>query len=256
MIDPTDPVGGAQAASGAPPTGPWWGHPVREYTWPLEYAALLHDPVWRGDGVPAGDGRTVLTIPGFLAGDRSLGPMRRWLRRVGYRSASSGINWNVECGGRMIEALVVRLEQLAERAQGPVTVIGHSRGGLFGAALAGLRPDLTAKVIALGSPLGDDFDIAVGTSIAVRGARALERARFAESRGNGCFTEACSCVYREGRSASPSVPFVSVVTADDGVVRPRACRVPWAEVREVHGTHIGLAFNAEVYRVLADELAR
>ena len=254
MIDPTDPVAGAAA----PPTGPWWGHPVREYTWPLEYAALLRDPVWQGAGVPAGDGRTVLTLPGFLAGDPSLSPMRRWLRRLGYRSAASGIRWNVECGGRAIEALVVRLEQLADRAAAPVTIIGHSRGGLFGAALAGLRPDLVAQVISLGSPLGDDFDIAVGTSLAVKGARALERARFAESRTNGCFTSACSCAYRDGRDALAARPvrFVSVVTADDGVVQPRACRVPWAEVREVRGTHIGLAFNPEVYRVLADVLAR
>jgi hypothetical protein len=36
----------------------------------LELARLLADPVLRG--VPGGDGRAVLLLPGYLAGDRSL----------------------------------------------------------------------------------------------------------------------------------------------------------------------------------------
>ena len=44
----------------------------REARFGLETAALLRDPILRGDGVPDGRGRPVLLIPGFLAGDGSL----------------------------------------------------------------------------------------------------------------------------------------------------------------------------------------
>ena len=38
----------------------------------VEAAALFRSSVWRGGGVPDGEGRPVLLIPGFLAGDGSL----------------------------------------------------------------------------------------------------------------------------------------------------------------------------------------
>ena len=48
-----------------------------------QYASLARDPVGYGVGVPRGDGRPVLMIPGFTAGDWSLGTMARWLGRIG-----------------------------------------------------------------------------------------------------------------------------------------------------------------------------
>ena len=50
----------------------------------VEAAALFRSSVWRGGGVPDGEGRPVLLIPGFLAGDGSLATMTHWLRENGY----------------------------------------------------------------------------------------------------------------------------------------------------------------------------
>ena len=47
----------------------------------LEWAALRRSSVLRGAGVPAGDGRGVLLIPGFLAGDGSLATMTQLAAR-------------------------------------------------------------------------------------------------------------------------------------------------------------------------------
>ena len=47
----------------------------------FEAAALLRSPVCDGDGVAAGDGRPVLLIPGFMAGDGSLGTMTQLAAR-------------------------------------------------------------------------------------------------------------------------------------------------------------------------------
>src|SRR5258708_22263373 len=45
-------------------------------------ASLLFSPLLRG--APRGDGHPVLTLPGFLASDLSMAPMRRYLKELGY----------------------------------------------------------------------------------------------------------------------------------------------------------------------------
>src|SRR5437660_5781443 len=56
-----------------------------------ELSALLRDPVFRGRGLPRGDGRPVLLVPGFLSGDWSMTVMNGWLQRIGYKAYMSGI---------------------------------------------------------------------------------------------------------------------------------------------------------------------
>src|SRR4051812_46545566 len=102
----------------------------------LEAAALMRDPILRGDGLRDGRGRPALLIPGFMAGDGSLALMSDWLRRGGYRPSRAGMVANVGCAGREHERLERRLERLvAEQGQRAV-VIGQSRGGSMAKALA------------------------------------------------------------------------------------------------------------------------
>ena len=57
----------------------------------LELARLLVDPVFLAQsGVPRGDGRPVVLLPGFLAGDQTLAILAAWLRRLGYAFAEGG----------------------------------------------------------------------------------------------------------------------------------------------------------------------
>src|SRR3954447_24784499 len=78
---------------GVPHLPPLW----RESRMGLEAATLRRSAVWRGEGVPAGDGRPILLIPGFMAGDGSLATMTQWLRANGYRTRRAGIRANVSC---------------------------------------------------------------------------------------------------------------------------------------------------------------
>ena len=80
----------------------------------LEAAALVRDPVFRGDGMADGRGRPVLLIPGFLAGDGSLSMMAGWLKRTGYRPSRAGIVSNVNCAGVLLPRLEERLERLVQ----------------------------------------------------------------------------------------------------------------------------------------------
>lgn len=247
---------GAPDLSGAPSAPPTWRRSLLEYGWPLEHARLFADPVWRGRGVASGEGRPVLLIPGFMAGDASLRVMTRWLQARGYRAHLSGIRWNVGCADRILDGLRPRLQRLQDETGEQVSIVGHSRGGLLGNALAGLHPDLVRRVVTLGSPLADNFAISPMTGLAVAGARHLEYARFPASRRRGCFTGACVCSYTEGTQAQESraVPLTCIVTPDDGVVTPSACMVPGATIVQVRGTHVGLAWNPQVYRILGEVL--
>ena len=57
-------------------------------------------------------------------------------------------------------------------------------------------------------------------------------------------------------STPPIVPTTSIYTKADGVVDWRCCLEDDDEANiEVRGTHVGLAFNAQVYRKVAEVLA-
>src|SRR5512133_2310758 len=108
---------------------PWWGRPLAETRWQLELVRLLAAPIWRGEQVPRGDGRPVLLLPGFLAGDLTLGVLARWLRRIGYRPSTCGFVLNVDCSARALELVEPHVARLHGVHGRRVAVIGHSRGG-------------------------------------------------------------------------------------------------------------------------------
>src|SRR5437868_5658428 len=81
----------------------------------FEVASLLRDPVFRGEGVRDAGGQPVFLIPGFLAGDDSLGVMTRWLRRTGHHTHKAGMRSNVSCSEEAVNRLEERVELLAER---------------------------------------------------------------------------------------------------------------------------------------------
>ena len=125
----------------------------------LEAAALLRDPLFRGDGVVDGRGRPVLLIPGFLAGDGSLSMMAGWLKRAGYRPSRAGLVANVNCSGVLIPRLEKRLERLVSLQGKQAAIVGQSRGGTLAKVLAYRRPELVAGVVTLGSPQIDPLAV-------------------------------------------------------------------------------------------------
>src|SRR3954469_161621 len=241
----------------APAEQLWWGRHVQELRWQAELARLLVDPVYRGVGVPRGDGGPVLLIPGFLAGDSSLSIMAEWLRRIGHRPCRSGINFNVDCSNRMLLGIERRAERIADREGRRVAIGGHSRGGHFAKALAHRRPDLVSRAVSMGAGLDTPFAISLPTLGAVAAARAIH-ARTTDRRNRfGCFSEGCGCEFSHHyRSEFPAdIPLTSIYSRGDGVVRWEACVVPYARCVEVTGSHVGLAFNRKAYRAVAAALA-
>lgn len=214
-----------------------------------ELSALLRDPVFRGRGVPRGDGRPVLLVPGFLAGDWTLRVLHSWLERIGYRSHLSGIVFNVEHSERLIARLRRKVGEIAKESGSRVSLVGHSRGGLLAKVLAQRRPQAVEQVIALGSPLADWTDLAALTHHAVGVVtRANELALGRRLNVEGRFTY--------DLKLAPSVPTTSIYTPTDDVVNFRSCLRPDIPALPVWGTHNGLVVNPEVYRLVGRLLAR
>jgi pimeloyl-ACP methyl ester carboxylesterase len=214
-----------------------------------EISALLRDPVFRGRGVPRGDGRPVLLIPGFLSGDWHLRVLEGWLTRIGYSSHLSGIVFNILHSERMLAGLRRRVLEIQNETGHRVSLVGHSRGGLLAKVLAQRRPQSVEQVICLGSPLADWTDLAAVTRHAL-----------------GVLTTANQIVYGrrlhgEGRflydlKLGPVVPTTSIYTKADDVVNFRSCLRPDIPSLPVWGSHNGLVVNPEVFRLLGRLLAR
>jgi pimeloyl-ACP methyl ester carboxylesterase len=240
-----------------PPT--WWGRPLAETRWTLELARLLGDPVYRARAdLPRGDGRPVVVLPGFLAGDRTLSIMSGWLRRLGYAPAACGFVANVDCSDRALERVERRIDALHRDHGRRVAVVGHSRGGHFARAIGARSPDRVSHAISLGADLRGLVGVSVPTLAAVAAVRrGLELT--GRMRAERCFTYECTCAFARdyGRSfPSDRVRLTSIYSKEDGVVLWEGSVVPEADCVEVTGSHVGLAFNRKAYRAIAEALAR
>src|ERR1700709_2867507 len=71
-------------------------------------ASLLLSPLLMR--APRGDGHPVLTLPGFLASDLSMAPMRRYLRELGHDTYAWKMRRNIGGVSRMRTALRDRLD--------------------------------------------------------------------------------------------------------------------------------------------------
>jgi pimeloyl-ACP methyl ester carboxylesterase len=202
----------------------------------------------------------VLLVPGFLAGDGSLGVMTQWLRGLGYRTKRAGIRANVACSEAACARLEQRLEAFADHAGEPVTIIGQSRGGVFAKALAARRPELVAGIVTLGSPVKGMFHVHPATLAAIGVVGTLGTLRVPH-----CFTYRCllgDCC-RDFRAAlecqdwPQDVGYKAVYSRQDGIVRWRACLDACADEQvEVRSSHCGMAVNADVYTVVGRALAQ
>jgi pimeloyl-ACP methyl ester carboxylesterase len=222
----------------------------------LEAAALFRSRVFRGIDVEDAGGQPVMLIPGFLAGDDSLGLMTQWLRRTGHRTKSAGIRSNVGCSNAVVERLAERLDCLAETTGQRVAIIGQSRGGSLAKVLAVRYPELVSGIVTLGSPQLDPFDVhplvrvqvyAVGT-LGTLGLHGL----FKHSCKRG---KCCETFWEDLAGPMPKrVGYLSIYSKSDGIVRWRSCLDPAAEHLEIDASHVGMAVAPRAYRAIAQAL--
>lgn len=208
-------------------------------------AFLAASPLLRAVG--RGDRHPVLVLPGFTTSDASTAPLRWVLRSQGYWTHGWGLGRNMGPTGRVLRGLHDRLEMLADRHGRPVSLIGHSLGGIYARELARSHPDSVRQVITLGSPFRlEPGDRSAASPIADR---IQHRWRTEELR------------MTEAEVAKPPVPVPStaIYSRSDGVVRWHTCidtSCDQHENIEVRGSHIGLGINPAAVYAISDRLAQ
>jgi pimeloyl-ACP methyl ester carboxylesterase len=231
----------------------------REAGFGADLVALHISRVFYGMGQPRGDGSGVILLPGFLMPDFYLVEMRGWLRRLGYQPQFSGIRVNADCPNLLIRNYInPTIDQSLKETGRKVHLVGHSLGGIIARSIAAQRPQDVASVITLGSP----FRGAAAHRGVLMAADAV-RWRVLRKRDGDvlpeCYTGRCGCEFVNalGHDLPASILQTAIYTRRDGIVDWQYCVTDNPEVDcEVSGTHIGMAFNPEVYRIVAERLAK
>ena len=214
------------------------------------FRALLHP--WPRSA--NGDRKTVMLVPAFMAGDLMLRPMARFCEWLGHRAEFCGIWQNARCPRVTLGQLVTKLREISDRDGSPVVVIGHSLGGVYARELAAREPERIERAITLGSPINAPRDSCH------RAVRALTDSMAAlRGQREGCLTESCSCGLELTRRRTHAAPITVLYSRSDGIVHWESCidrtGSDLVDHAEVMCSHVGMAVNTDVFRIIADRLA-
>jgi pimeloyl-ACP methyl ester carboxylesterase len=194
---------------------------------------------------PKGDGHPVLTLPGFLASDLSMAPMRRYLKELGYDAYAWKMGRNIGGVSRLRAALRDRLAEIHESSGRKVSVVGWSLGGVYARDLALQAPDMVRYVVTLGSPFANDV-------------RATNATRLYEALSGETVDD--NPELSRAIAGDLPVPTTSIYSRADGVVNWHTCLLrpsDTAENIEVYlASHVGLGVNPAALWAVADRLAQ
>ena len=194
---------------------------------------------------PKGDGHPVLALPGFLASDLSMAPMRRYLKELGHDTYAWNMGRNFGGVASKRGALRDLLTRIHETTGRKVSLVGWSLGGIYARDLALQMPDMVRSVITLGTPFAND----------VRATNATRLYEMLSGEGIDDNPEIQKAI-----AGDLPVPTSSIYSRTDGIVnwhtsllRPSGT----AENIEVHlASHIGLGVNPAALWAVADRLAQ
>ena len=184
--------------------------------------------------------QTVILTSGFGGTDATLNPLRWFLRSVGHDARPVGLGRISDDVEALSELVAEKATALAQRAGEPVALVGWSIGGVLSREAARMHPDVIDRVITFCTPVvgGPSY-----TSLAFR----YSEEYLAEIR-----------TLIEAREQTPiEVPITAIWSRNDGVVNPEACidrRSPDVEKVEVTATHVGLAYDPNVWDIVSDRL--
>ena len=194
---------------------------------------------------PKGDGHPVLTLPGFLASDLSMAPMRRYLKELGYDTQAWKMGRNFGGVSSKRAALRDLLTGIHEQTGRKVSLVGWSLGGIYARDLALQLPDMVRAVITLGSPFANDI-------------RATNATRLYEALSGEAVDD--NPEIRQAIAGDLPVPATSLYSRTDGIVNWHTSLLrpsKTAENIEVHfASHIGLGVNPAALWAVADRLAQ
>jgi pimeloyl-ACP methyl ester carboxylesterase len=196
--------------------------------------------------LPNGDGHAVVIFPGLATDHQAVAPLKNFCKDLGYNALDWGRGLNTGPQGYVdhwLDGLAEEVDDMTRSHAAPISLIGWSLGGIYAREVAKRLPTRARQVITLGTPFS--------------GSPEHTRARLVYRLLNGKKPPSNKALAQR-LAAAPQVPTTSIFSRTDGVVAWQACIQAGGERHceniEVTGSHCGLAWNSEVYRVVADRL--
>ncbi len=194
---------------------------------------------------PRGDGQPVLVLPGLTTSDRATIALRRFLRSKGFSAYGweQGLNFGPLPG---VEAgLIARIEELHEKYDQKVSLVGWSLGGIYARQLAKMMPKKVRQVITLGSPFrGDPRATNAWRVYQMASGQSVDKG---EKHMGGAIHKA------------PSVPTTAIYSKTDGICAWQNCieeETDLTENIEVKASHCGLGHHPAAVYAIADRLSQ
>lgn len=196
--------------------------------------------------LPKGDGHPVLIIPGFMASDLSTFFLRKFLHEHNYNSHKWKYGQNRGYSPRVHDLMEDRLEDLCNRYQQRISIIGWSLGGMYAREIARTHPDCVRQIITLGSPFARSW-------------KANNVVSLYDKVAHHKVDDVPEQVFRVMQEPT-GVPTTAIYTIEDGVVNWETCKEVWeddiTENIRVYGTHCGLVHNPSVFNIIGNRLLR
>jgi pimeloyl-ACP methyl ester carboxylesterase len=190
---------------------------------------------------PRGDGHAVLVMPTSLNGDPQTQGIRNFLGKLGYRAFGWELGVNFGPTARVVSGMPERLAALAD-SHGKVSLVGFSMGGLFARWLAVRWPDRVRGIVTVCSPFRAPTEsLFLPLEPLVDAWPGPDLRALAEE------------------VARPIAgPATFIYSRDDGIVAWASCCDPDrpSDNVETFGPHVTIAENLDVFRIVAERLAR
>ena len=197
--------------------------------------------------LPKGDGHPVVVLPGFLASDVSTRPLRSVLKDLDYEAYAWGLGRNLRFDEQREAEMHALIDEVWEKHQRKISIVGWSLGGVFAREIAKTMPDKIRSVISLGSPISSN--------------RNYSNARHLYDRINGS-PEEVQADRMAQLHVPPPAPTTSIYSKTDGIVAWKGSIQEdhpsnmETENIEVPASHFGLGVNPLVIYLVADRLAQ
>lgn len=196
----------------------------------------------------AGDGHPVVVFPGLAADAQTVSPLLEFCRKLGYDARDWGRGLNTGPSGDIDAWLDTLAEEVNDRfhaAEGGISLIGWSLGGIYAREIAKRMTVPIRQVITIGTP--------------ITGEAAQTNVSLLYHWVSGALPE-LKKGFKARLKTAPPQPLTAIHSRSDGVVAWQACLQSadhdWIENLEVDSSHCGLCWNPAVLGIIADRLAQ
>jgi hypothetical protein len=189
--------------------------------------------------------KPILLMPPYLGNDNSTIFVRKYLKSIGFKTYKWDLGVNM-INSKSLPKLIAKLDEIYEKHQEKVSLVGWSGGGIFAKIIANRYPEKVEQLITIGSPVWGVKDMKtpiVRTLEFVRGAKLRER----------------NLKFIKELEEIPKVPITCIYTKTDGLIPWKNCMEAETyrdDIKnvEVFGSHCGMGANATVLLTLANAL--